>query len=327
MSSSPSGRDLLLSIAGEIETIKLSQITLSKDVDALKRRFSSRSGTAESDNRLGLDDDIITTQAEIHSSPGARTTLTNNSVNNLNVGLSTNGDNPHTPGNQPQSGNGRPPLPEEQGASAAVSASTGTGQNYDLHAQYWSLSDSLKHVRLAPHMVLKDSHGSFKRDLQTTAKVVSRSARFVETGLKVLSFCQDTKEVDDLKLVFQSQLEFLKTEYSCLVVANDNDKDTASNYRRIKSGTTGMSNSDLQDLKLAHQMTVHSNNTSADSSNIRQRGGYRGRYPQTNYSNQRGGRFNNRYHRQNSMYDGLITSNAQLPIPPGGSFNNQSATG
>ena len=121
MSSSPSGRDLLLSISGEIETIKLSQITLSKDVDALKRRFSSRSGTADSDNRLGLDDDIITTQAEIHSSPGARTTLTNNSVNNLNVGLSTNGDNPHTPGNQPQSGNGRPPLPEEQGASAAVS--------------------------------------------------------------------------------------------------------------------------------------------------------------------------------------------------------------
>ena len=173
MSSSPSGRDLLLSIAGEIETIKLSQITLSKDVDALKRRFSSRSGTAESDNRLGLDDDIITTQAEIHSSPGARTTLTNNSVNNLNVGLSTNG---------------RPPLPEEQGASAAVSASTGTGQNYDLHAQYWSLSDSLKHVRLAPHMVLKDSHGSFKRDLQTTAKVVSRSARFVETGLKSFIF-------------------------------------------------------------------------------------------------------------------------------------------
>ena len=99
------------------------------------------------------------------------------------------------------------------------------------------------------------------------------------------------------------------------MVANDNDKDTASNYRRIKFGTTGMSNSDQQDLQLVHQMTVHNNSTSADNSNTRQRGGYRGRYPQTKYSSQRGGRFNNRYHRQNSMYDGLITSNAHFTDP------------
>jgi hypothetical protein len=125
-------------------------------------------------------------------------------------------------------------------------------EDFDLDEEYQVLSHHLNRIRPAPSEVLRDNHKGFKRDFQTTAKVISRCARYTENILKILNLVTQTEEIIDLKLIAKCQLQFLKTEYACLIVANDADNPkVAANFRRIKQGCTGMSKTDLEDYKLA----------------------------------------------------------------------------
>ena len=143
------------------------------------------------------------------------------------------------------------------------------------------------------------------------ARVVSRSARYVETGLKLLSGCDASPEVEDLILLLKAHLEYLKCEYSCFVVANDNTREVSQNYRRIKVGTTGMSPNDLQDLKLALEITAHS-----QSSGTPDRDSYRGGRGGQNYSGRPFNRSRGRDRQDYSLYNNLVRSNDQLPNAP-----------
>ena len=113
-------------------------------------------------------------------------------------------------------------------------------------------------------------------------------------------------------LVLKARLEYLKCEYNCFVVANDNTREVSQNYRRIKVGTTGMSPNDLQDLKLAQEITAHSRSSGTPDRDL---DSYRGGRGGQNY---RGRPFNRRGRdRQDySLYNNLIRSNDQLPNAP-----------
>ena len=76
---------------------------------------------------------------------------------------------------------------------------------------------------MTPTDILKDNHKGFKKEHKTASSIITRSARYIETGLKVLYCCEASPEVTDLAVVLRAHLEFLKSEYACLVVANVND--------------------------------------------------------------------------------------------------------
>ncbi len=283
-----SDREVLQLLVTEVSALKADQGTLANDVASLQPReqVSEPTAVTVSDNTSSTapDTDAQPTQSAAHPRSDDR------------VGLQ-----PRSIQAQQNSGDSGPTIPN-LGESAAT----------DCEAQYWALNETLKHLRLQPDLVLKDNHKGFKKETQPVARVVTRSARYVETGLKLLSCCEPSKEVEDLTLVLTAHLDFLKCEYSCLVVANDNTKEVAQNYRRIKAGTTGMSGSDLQDLKLAQEITAHSA-ASGPQERDRGRDSYRG----GRFGNRGRGQYNQRGRGQEySLYRNLVRSNDQLPSAP-----------
>ena len=292
-----SEKELLQQLLTEVNSLRITQTSLAGEVAAIKAGNQQSSSTTTpvsvSDNRPDHRDLASSAAACAHPRSSDGTPLAcSNATNSGNIG----------------------PLVPSLGDNAA-NDTTGS----DLESQYWALVKDvkLKDVRLTPTDILKDNHKGFKKEHKTASSIITRSARYIETGLKVLYCCEASPEVTDLAVVLRAHLEFLKSEYACLVVANDNTKEVAQNYRRIKSGTTGMSSTDLQDLKLAQEITAHNQAASQDRDRHDRdhyrggRGGqqYRGR--QFNYRG-RGGRDRQDY----GTYHNFIRSNDQLPNSP-----------
>lgn len=277
-------KEVLKLILREVSSLKKTQSDLATEVATLKADSTQASVASVSDNRgVGQHEVPLTV-------PAVATTATA----------------------QPRSAEGTPTprgtvVAQNSGDGSPTVPTLGTGAAADVESKYWALSDTLKHIRLEADYVLKDNHKGFKKDFQPAAKVVSRSARYVETGLKLLSCCQPSPEVQDLVLIHQAHLEFLKCEYSCLVVANDNNKDVSQNYRRLKAGTIGLSQGDLQDLKLAQEIVAHSQAAPQERDRRdNQRGGRYQQYGRGRGFNQRG---------RDSRYRQFV-SNDQLPHAP-----------
>ncbi len=284
-----SEKELLKVVIDEIQGLKTTQTSLLADVAVLK-----------AGNPVTQTD-----QADPHPVSDSRTVTVDQgaaSQSCLPPVAQPRADSPGPPLANPSTSNSGNPGP-----SATNSAASGN----DLESQYWTLVKDVKFkdIRLGSGDILKDNHKGFKKEHKPVANILSRSARYVETGLKVLSICELSPEVEDLVVVLRAHLDFLKTEYGCLVVANDNSKEVAQNYRRIKGGTTGMSTADLQDLKLAQEITALSQVTPQE----RDRGSFRGGRGGHTYQRSRqfrGNDYRGRDRHDQGPYRQLVRSNA-----------------
>ena len=152
-----------------------------------------------------------------------------------------------------------------------------------------------------------------------TLQVISKSARYVETGFKLLGTLSPGKQLtlDDYNHLYHihlTHIRFLQDEDAALVVQGKFNPDTAQQFRAIQTNTSGLSTTALQDLKLASSLTAANtgniaSSTAATSSqsdfNWRRRGaGFRSNF---NAPSSRGRGYYNNYSSGRGYYNGGVS--------------------
>lgn len=135
----------------------------------------------------------------------------------------------------------------------------------DAQEDFQSIKDSLQKVKLPPELKLNESKQGIKREDQQTLNVLSRTARYAETTLKLLSTFDDIpfNESVDNKLaqivkIQQAQICYLRDEYASLIVQSKFDKATSQTFRALQKNTSGLNAQALQNLKLASAISASS---------------------------------------------------------------------
>ena len=108
-----------------------------------------------------------------------------------------------------------------------------------------------------------------KQELKPYLKVISKTARHAETGLKVLagitapdnetqdgSFYVSAAQAQDLMTIFTSQTAFLQSEYSSLVVKSTFNADTSRIFRQFETNSTAFTESALRNARLAAELSA-----------------------------------------------------------------------
>ena len=248
-------KDLLLKLFEEIGQIKSAQAELAQTVDHLKVPDPKSPEAAKTTNESTCDTNGTSAESvsETETSEGRPAEQQEHRPTGSTRSRDTGKDQLSDPHRVPpgpdhvytDTGDCSPSEPDYYRPNGAAA-------EWDLEEEYQALCHHLNRLRPVPGEVLRDNHKGFKREFQTTARLISRCARRTENLLKILNLCARSEEIVDLTLIAKSQLQLLKTEYSCLIVANDAENPkVAANYRRIKQGCTGMSKTDLEDYKLA----------------------------------------------------------------------------
>ncbi len=116
----------------------------------------------------------------------------------------------------------------------------------DVQGDFKSLRDSLNAVRLETTLKLNDSRAGIKREDNITYNNLAKSARYVETTLKLLSKLKEPstvtlKHLEDITLVQVAHMKYLQDEYSALIVQGSNDKETGNLFRQFTNNTSGLS--------------------------------------------------------------------------------------
>ena len=152
------------------------------------------------------------------------------------------------------------------------------------------IRDRHSRIPLPQHLKLADSTTGIKNDSRPTVKVISKTARIAETGLKLLasaaSFSAEnytspsqggsyTLRVRDLDMVareifaiatltdddlgalytlFAAQIQFLQQEYASIVVKNTFDEETSRLFRQFENHTSAFSSSQLTNVRVAAEL-------------------------------------------------------------------------
>ncbi len=108
----------------------------------------------------------------------------------------------------------------------------------DSSKEYDAIRESLQKVKLPNYMRVADSQLGIARDQKGTLKVVSKCARFAETGLRWISkmyqkntprndrLCIEETDLQNLFHILLAQVGFLQGEYTNLVVQSTFDDST-----------------------------------------------------------------------------------------------------
>jgi len=153
----------------------------------------------------------------------------------------------------------------------------------DIQRQFEVIRDSLNRIQLPADCKVNDSQQGIKSKCKSTLKVVAKTARFAETGLKAIScLTQDPvsgnyvippAELDRLYVIFQAQVNYLQAEYSGLVVRSTFDEETGRLFRSFQNNAQAFSDRSLQNVRLAAELASLSARTRG-SSNRGQRANY-----------------------------------------------------
>ena len=133
----------------------------------------------------------------------------------------------------------------------------------DCQEDFNTIKDCVQKIKLPPDLKLNESKQGIRRDDQQVLSVISRSARYAETALKVLSTFDDGagSESADIKLsqlikIQQAQISYLRDEYANLIVQSKFDKSTSQTFRALQKNTSGLNAQALQNLKLASAISA-----------------------------------------------------------------------
>ena len=179
----------------------------------------------------------------------------------------------------------------------------------NVQREFEQVRDALSRIQLPANLKVNDSAAGISKDCKATLKVLNKSARYAETGLKVLASSSSSttlneQEVHMLYTVLQAQVNFLQGEYSSLVVKSTFDDETSRVFRSLECNSTAFSERSLNNVRLAAELTSiraratgirppHNNRRNFQSSSgsfasFRGRGHYRGSpRPRVDFPSQR----------------------------------------
>ena len=129
----------------------------------------------------------------------------------------------------------------------------------NIQREFEQVRDVVSRIQLPAHLKVNDSATGINKECKATLKVLNKSARFAETGLKVLASAPSPRlseqEVHMLYTVLHAQINFLQGEYSSLVVRSTFDDETSRVFRSLESNSTAFSERSLNNVRLAAELT------------------------------------------------------------------------
>ena len=130
---------------------------------------------------------------------------------------------------------------DQDGAAEHVSSphNPNVRASVDIQRDFENIKDSLSKVPLPTQYKVNDSSRGIKQEAKSTLSVISKCARFAETGLKIVAVTQPLSEDEHtvtiekehfqkLFTIYAAQVNFLQGEFAGLVVRNTFDEETVS---------------------------------------------------------------------------------------------------
>ena len=136
---------------------------------------------------------------------------------------------------------------------------TGVSYSDSIQEEFLTIKDSLQRVRLPADQKLNDSRTGINRSEQPLYNVVAKCGRYVETALKWVG-TQEPGEVSEesliaLHTILLANLRYLQSEYQAILVQSQFDKDTSRFFRSLQRDNNNFSNTALQNLRAAVEVT------------------------------------------------------------------------
>ena len=163
----------------------------------------------------------------------------------------------------------------------------------DIQRDFERLRDSLARIPTPPGLKVSDSSNGIKQECRPALKVLSKCARFAETGLKVLSqipadrdsesVTVDKNDLESVFVVLAAQINFLQSEYAALVVRSTFNEDTSRMFRSFENNQGSFNEASLQNVRIAAELAAAQARFSPHSS-TRGRGRGRGRGSGANFN-------------------------------------------
>lgn len=138
----------------------------------------------------------------------------------------------------------------------ADNASAYSGASFD------QVRDKYSRHTLPQHLKVHDPAAGIKNECKPALKILSKSARFTETALKIISdLCPqhipiENQEINDLVSVLTAQINFLQSEYSGLVVRSTFDEETSRLFRSLESNSSAFSERSLSNVRVAAELAA-----------------------------------------------------------------------
>lgn len=156
----------------------------------------------------------------------------------------------------------------------------------ELRQDFEAIRDSLIRVRLPNTYRLSENRSSIPSKDREQAAVLVRSARFVETNLKLLGEIQNNipegeglpdvvaELLGNLLTTNAAAIRYMKEEYSSLYVGGEYGPKTKSIFKSLRKNTSNLEPDAIEDLKTAVQVSRPENRENT-SGGPRFRGGFR----------------------------------------------------
>ena len=168
------------------------------------------------------------------------------------------------------------PLQQGPGPNTTTLGSASPPE-FDIQKKFDSLKDSLAKIQLPPECKVNESQQGIKSDCKPPLKIITKTARFAETGLKLISqlntqnpdselYTLTATDIEKLYIIFQAQINYLQSEYSGLVVRSTFDEETSRLFRAFQNNSQAFSERSLNNVRLAAELTSISSRHSRGSS-------------------------------------------------------------
>ena len=153
----------------------------------------------------------------------------------------------------------------------------GNAGSAEIQESFNAIKSTVDKVTLPPHMKLHDSRAGIKREDQPLLNVLSKSGRYVETILKLFSRAQEGEDLDiePIVTVCLAHIQYLQEEYAACLVKGRFDDNTAQLFKALQKGTSGFTDSCLQNVRVAAELSSIANRYPSNNTRYNSfRGGY-----------------------------------------------------
>ena len=124
-------------------------------------------------------------------------------------------------------------------------------------------------IILPPYLKVSDSPAGVKQEHKYALRILSKSARFSETVLKLLSTFRKTndtyhlieEEINALFITLSASTHYLQAEYAKIVVKRSFDEETSRLFNNLENNTAAFNNQSLQNIRIAAELAVVSRPT------------------------------------------------------------------
>lgn len=183
----------------------------------------------------------------------------------------------------------------------------------DTQKEFEAVRDSVSRIVLPPWLKVNDSPAGVKQEHKHVLKILSKSARFTETGLKLLTtfersdngnYILTEDEVNALYVTLSASSNFLQGEYTNIVVKSSFNEETSRLFNNLENNTAAFNESSLQNIRIAAELASVSGRSNqrrpARNTLFREQGfrfsnptNWRGRFSRPTFPRQPYGNYNN----------------------------------